>query len=450
MAAQVPRKISIAVIGGGIGGLALVLAIQRFCDLSKLTINVYESASQISQIGAGINIWERVYHMLEKLGLEADISSLLNEGQNMSWFCRKSDQPEGVPMRTIIFKEAGRMLLLHRADVQDVFLKHISPEVKIHLSHRLESFSHTEDVIEKIKLKFKDGKEARCDLLVGADGVHSVVRRQLLPYLADKLTRPELRESAEAVFSGSKVYRDLVPAEELAKAWPGHPVLGKPHIYCGKGKHVVTYPISQGRFINVVPFYTDLSLEYAPFKGSQIGQATTKEILENFSEWEPEVRALLGCMQRPSHWSVLTLKPFDTWAADGVVLIGDAAHAMTPHVGAGACEAIEDGYVLAQILARAQRKDPFEILSDETMSLYNRLRTPIGNFVQARARLQVRFYEFDEEGGDFSLLDKDSPVLRERDRLLKLSLGIEDGYMWHQHKVICETDAAVEQALSSL
>ncbi|KAL1705719.1 hypothetical protein EV121DRAFT_279442 [Schizophyllum commune] len=458
MAAQPPRKINIAVIGGGIGGLAQVLALQHFCDMSQLDVHIYEAATHINQIGAGINIWERVCEMLGEIGLKEDIERLLRENENTrewdgrltAWVCRKSDEKEGVPITEIVFEEAGRMLLLHRADVQELFMKHLSPEVHIHLSHRLESYTLTDAPIERIKLYFKGGNQARCDLLVAADGVHSVVRKQLLPELAGELGREELKDSAQPLFSGSKVYRDLVPFEELAKVWPGHPTLVKPHIYCGKNKHIITYPIHLGNkhFVNVVPFYTDPSRENTPFSGSQIGQATTEEVLKTYEGWEPEVQALLGCMAKPSHWAVLTLKPFETWAHKGVVLLGDAAHAMVPHIGAGACEAIEDGFVLAQILAHAQKKGPLEALFDETMNLYNRLRPPIANFVHDRARLQGLFYEFNEEGADLSLVEAGSPVYSEKERLAKLGHGMQDGYLWWKHSIVRETDAAVKRALA--
>ncbi|KAL1691427.1 hypothetical protein GGG16DRAFT_124909 [Schizophyllum commune] len=465
MAAQPPRKINIAVIGGGIGGLAQVLALQHFCDMSQLDVHIYEAATHINQIGAGINIWERVCEMLSEIGLKEDIERLLRENENTPWVCRKSDEKEGVPITEIVFEEAGRMLLLHRADVQELFMKHLSPEVHIHLSHRLESYSYTDAATERIRLHFKGGEEARCDLLIAADGVHSVVRKQLLPELTKELGKEELQESAQPLFSGSKVYRDLVPFEELAKVWPGHPTLVKPHIYCGKNKHIITYPIHLGNkhFVNVVPFYTDPSKENTPFSGSQIGQATTEEVLKTYEGWEPEVQALLGCMAKPSHWAVLTLKPFETWAHRGVILLGDAAHAMVPHIGAGACEAIEDGYVLAQILAYAQKKGPLEALSDETMALYNRLRPPIANFVHERARLQGLFYEFNEEGADLGLVEKGSPFYlgsvegkdegvngnkEEAKKLTKLGHGMQDGYLWWKHSIVRETDAAVKRALA--
>ena len=129
---------------------------------------------------------------------------------------------------TLLPTSADRLLLLHRAVVQDVLLKHVSPEVKIHLSHRLESYAHTEDAAQRIQLNFKNGQVARCDLLIAADGVHSTVRRQFLPRLAEKLGKPDLLESVDPLFSGSKAYRNLVPTEKLAAVWPNHPALTKP------------------------------------------------------------------------------------------------------------------------------------------------------------------------------------------------------------------------------
>ncbi|KAL1731678.1 hypothetical protein EV714DRAFT_271477 [Schizophyllum commune] len=450
MTNDAPRRINIAVIGGGIGGLATALAIQHFCDISQLEVHIYESASHINQIGAGINLWVKVCAMLSELGLKEDIDALLRANENKDWTIRKSDQEEGVPMCEVHLKDSERLLLLHRAVVQDVLLKHVSPEVKIHLSHRLESYAHIEDAAHRIHLNFKDGQVARCDLLIAADGVHSTVRRQFLPRLAEKLGKPELLESVDPLFSGSKAYRNLVPTEKLAAVWPDHPALTKPRSYCGKNKHMITYPVSGGRVVNVVPFYTDPSKIDTPFAGSQIGQGTAEEVLMIFEGWEPEVQTVLKCMDNPSHWAILTLKPFDTWADDGVFLLGDAAHAMTPHIGTGACEAIEDGYVLARILARAQKKGPLEMPSDDTEALYNRLRPPKANFVQARARLQGLLYESNEEGANLSLVEQDSPMYTATDRLERLAEGIRDGYYWpYTHSVVRQAEETVAQVLSS-
>ncbi|KAL1727078.1 hypothetical protein EV714DRAFT_286736 [Schizophyllum commune] len=428
MAAPAPRKVNIAIVGGGIGGLTLALAIQRFCDMSQLDVHIYEVASQFSQIGAGINIWGRVHKIFTNLCLDADLARLLREDDIGHFTCRKSDQAEGQTFRDV-YIENGKMMLLHRAEVQDL-LKHISPEITIHLAHRLDDYSHTNHAAERIEMRFRGGQVARCDLLIAADGVHSVVRRVFLSNSAEKTDRPELRDALAPVFSGANAYRGLVAPEQLAEVWPGHPVLKKPFIYCGKDKHVVAYPISCGRAVNDIAFYTDTSKEDTPFEGSQIGQATTEE-----------------CLRNPSHWAIVTQKPLDIWTDDGVFLLGDAAHAMTTHLGAGAGQAIEDAYILAQILAREQRNVSLAILSSETAPLYNRLRTPVANFVLSRARLQNRFYQFNEEGADLGLLQKDSPVLTETDRLPRIGHAIWDGFHWREHPVVQETDAEVARAL---
>ncbi|KAI5892271.1 FAD/NAD(P)-binding domain-containing protein [Schizophyllum commune H4-8] len=325
--------------------------------MSQLDVHIYEAASQFSQIGAGINIWGRVHQVFNDLGLEADLASLLRaddigcehwislvarlHSPSVSDFtCRKSDQAEGKTFRDV-YIENGRMMMLHRAEVQDLLLKHISPAIKIHLSHRLDDYSHNNQAAESIEMRFRGGQVAHCDLLIAADGVHSVVRPIFLSNLAEQLDKPELKDALAPVFSGSNVYRALVAPEQLEDVWQGHPVMKKPFIYCGKDKHVVAYPISCGRAINVVAFYTDMSKEDTPFEGSQIGQATTEQVLKTYEGWEPEVRAILSCMRDPSHWAIITQKPLDVWAADGVFLLGDSAHAMATHLGAGAGQAIE-------------------------------------------------------------------------------------------------------------
>ncbi|KAL1664903.1 hypothetical protein GGF50DRAFT_88386 [Schizophyllum commune] len=487
-----PQKIEIAIIGGGIGGLAFVLAMQRFCDMSKFNINVYEAATKISQIGAGITVWPRTIEMLTDLGMGKDFEAFCVDNEKLrSFVCRKSDQPEGHTFREI-FLEDGNMLMVHRAEVQEIFLKYISKDIHFHLSHRLESYTYADtNSPHRVRLKFCNGQSAHCDLLIGADGVNSVVRRAFLPHLAEKYGRPEYKESIEPLFSGSCVYRGLIPREKLAERWPGHPALDRPYQYCGKNMHIVVFPVQKGRFINVVPFYFDRSREDTTWEGPALRDATSEEILKMYEGWEPEVQALLECMENPTHWAILTVKPVDIYADDGVILLGDAVHALTPHLGAGAGQAIEDAYVLGRILGHVSGTaknglttsslhgvilpsksisiavngtspsnciSPALIssLSEKTIALYNRLRPPIANFVQARARLQTRFYNFNEVGEDLSLIEAGSPVLAEvkegagvmdEGRLAKLGHGICDGYHWRKHSIVRETDEEMKRLL---
>ena len=110
----------------------------------------------------------------------------------------------------------------------------------------------------------------------------------------------------------------------------------------------------------------------------------------------------------------------------------------------------QDGYVLARILARAQKKGPFKMLSKDPATLYNRLRPPKANFVQARARLQGLLYEFNDEGADLSLVEQNSPMYTVPDRLGRVTEGIRDGYYWpYTHSVVRQAEEDVAQALSS-
>ncbi|KAL1734895.1 hypothetical protein EV714DRAFT_185682, partial [Schizophyllum commune] len=234
--------------GAGIGGLAVVRALERFCDMSKLDVHLYESAAQISEIGAGLSIWQRVYDILVDLGLESDMQKYLENAETaMTAFTfRKSDQSEGVTFKEVCAEDGGKIFLLHRAEIQGMLLAHISSQVKIHLSHRLDGYEYTEAPTEKIKLRFRGGQEARCDLLIAADGVHSVVRRQFVARLADKLGKPDLKQAMEPEYDGSRIYRGLVPQEKLATVWRDHPALAKPYVYCGKDKYIVTYLVLCG------------------------------------------------------------------------------------------------------------------------------------------------------------------------------------------------------------
>uniref|UniRef100_D8QB72 FAD-binding domain-containing protein n=1 Tax=Schizophyllum commune (strain H4-8 / FGSC 9210) TaxID=578458 RepID=D8QB72_SCHCM len=318
--------------GAGIGGLSVVRAIERFCDMSKLDVHLYEAAAQISEIGAGLSIWQRVYDILTDLGLESDMRECLDNAetdceQSPSAFTfRKSDQPEGVTFKEVYSEDGGKSFLLHRAKIQGMLLEHISSQVKIHLSHRLDGYEYTEAPTEKIKLRFRGGQEARCDLLIAADGVHSVVRRQFVARLADKLDKPELKQAMEPEYNGSRIYRGLVPQEKLATVWLDHPALRKPNIYCGKDKYIVTYPIVKGEIVNVALFYTDKTGVETAYADPDIGDATMEEMNKMYEGWEPQVQALIKCMPDPSrHWVLLTQKPLETWADEGVMLLGDAA-----------------------------------------------------------------------------------------------------------------------------
>ncbi|KAF4618297.1 hypothetical protein D9613_011520 [Agrocybe pediades] len=243
----------IAIVGGRMEGLALAVALSKLKPEDHLEVNIYESASKLIEVGTGISFWPRGWEIMRNMGLEASLLSKLfpaghkplPEELRLLFSVRKGNQRKGTP----ILDKSGGTIPFHLADVQGVLLDHSSPSIQCHLSHRLVNFDETED---GVVLKFTNGTTATCDLLVGADGIHSRVRRSLLSEL--KLTSDqEADRRALPLWTGVYVYRYMIDANALRREYPDHPALQKMMIYCGKNKMMTAYPIRGGKFINVAP-----------------------------------------------------------------------------------------------------------------------------------------------------------------------------------------------------
>ncbi|KAK0447450.1 uncharacterized protein EV420DRAFT_1622417 [Desarmillaria tabescens] len=354
--AELNQKLRVAIIGGGIGGLTCAIALK---DCKSLEVELYESASQLTEIGAGITLWHRTWTILKNLGLEKDFLEITDE--------KPRDEP-GTKSQPLRVSDRG----FHRHDVQKALLKNLPPGVTCHLSHRLVSYSETKDGIQ---LEFQNERTAFCNLLIAADGIKSIVRAKLMaklyPEIDSKIIAP--------VFSGTLAYRGLFPVGDLAKRWPGHRALKKRMV------HIVVYPVSQGRFINVVAFSSVLSDEGKPFDGPFVAEANKDKMMSNFMDWEDEIKVLLQCIDNPTVWAIHALNPLGLYASDRVVLLGDAAHAMTPHLGAGAGQAIEDAYVLGSLLSKSA--ETLESIP-EVLAAYNKIRQPYGNYILSTAKTE--------------------------------------------------------------
>ncbi|KAF8964493.1 salicylate hydroxylase [Flammula alnicola] len=364
------ERLRIAIIGAGIGGLTLSSALGILDREHSLDVNIYEGAAQISEIGAGINFWPRTWKIMKVLGLEQKLVQWLpqipDDSERTVFQVRKSDQEEGIYIRDI--KTKGGSVRFHRADLQQTLRSQISGT--LHLSHRLISFEETE---KEVRLYFLNGKIATCDLLIGMDGIKSVVRRGFLQKQGF-LKSPSL----DPVWSGSFAYRGLIPTEKLEGLFPGHRATSIPMLYVGKLKHLIVYPVSHDKLVNVVAFVTDPSKKGTHHDGPTTTTCEQEEVLAAFRGWETEVRALVQCIERPTKWAIRALIPLDRYASGRVILAGDAAHAMTPHQGAGAGQAVEDAYILASLLChKLSTKANVPKISE----IYNSVRCPEGNRV---------------------------------------------------------------------
>ncbi|EMD36944.1 hypothetical protein CERSUDRAFT_137302 [Gelatoporia subvermispora B] len=342
----------VAVVGGGITGLAFAVGLSK--SAPDVQVDIYETTSSFGTVGAGIGMWPRVWEIMEVHGLTDAFKSLRVDvpGIDSHFKFRRSDLPRGVQ----VGEAKVDVRTYHRADLLQVLLDHIPSHYGTHFSKRLTSYSD-DPAQDSVTLIFDDGTIAACDVLIGSDGIKSVVRRILYEDLADDAqtkggsfeTVQSLRAHAHSVWSGEVAYRHIISREMVEKI-PGHPSLAGPMIYMAKHKYLLTYPISLGRAFSVGAFLTYPGKLGTNYEGPWTRDVTQEEIQAEFFGFEPAAQAVIDLMDKPSLWAINVVEDLPTFTSGRVVLLGDAAHAMRPHQGVGAGQGVEDGMVLATLL----------------------------------------------------------------------------------------------------
>jgi salicylate hydroxylase len=354
------RPSSIAIVGGGIGGLAAALSLLR----AGFDVHVYEQAPELGEAGAGVQISPNAVRVLHGLGLADELG---RAGERpLAWHQRRWDDG-----RTLLRSPlAGPMEAafgfpyyhFHRADLLSVLAAAV-PGERVHLGHRLTGL---EDRGDRVEARFANGARADADVLVGADGIHSLVRRILFG-----AERPR--------FTGCVAYRGLVPAERLRGLY----LEVTAQLWMGPGAHVVHYFVSGGRHVNVVAVIE----RDAWARESWTERGDVADALAAFEGWHPQVRTILGSLDETYIWALHDHAPLERWSAGRVTLLGDASHAMLPFMAQGAAQAIEDGAALAACLADSQ--------ADAAGALrhYEALRIPRTSRIQALSTHQkTRFH----------------------------------------------------------
>ncbi|WP_029256912.1 FAD-dependent monooxygenase [Rhodococcus erythropolis] len=319
------EKIDIAIVGGGIGGLAAA----AFLRAEGFAPVVYEQASALTEIGAGLVIAPNAGRQLRRLGV---FDHLINRGVRLDvgWEFRR--WKDGSVLSSENLETACRELYgehtytAHRADLLAA-LKSAVPESTVRLGMKCTSTDFDGD---QAVLTFASGEEVRPGLVIGADGVHSVVRRSVVG-------------NVPARESGICAFRALIP-QSRAPEFATRPAQT---LWVGPDHHLVHYPVSGGEFVNLVAF--------APSSASNVeswtATATTEELAAEFAGWDPRLLSLIEASDTPGRWALLDREPLDTWNRGHATLLGDAAHPMFPFFAQGAAQAIEDAAVLALCLA---------------------------------------------------------------------------------------------------
>ncbi|KII86084.1 hypothetical protein PLICRDRAFT_309836 [Plicaturopsis crispa FD-325 SS-3] len=432
-------KFRIAICGAGIGGLAVAVTIGKFCDLP---IDVYEAGADVSTIGAGITVWKRTWEVLEKLGLDKALwMKAVAPANGPTFSFRRSDQKEeGFEFYSHKLPSGAP---LHRADMLHTLLENLPRTCTLHLSKRLTKYVQKSS--GAITLYFADGSAVDADVLVGADGVRSPTRATLFEDLAatkGDARNADYRQYIPPKWCGLLAYRSVFPAENLKARNPGHLALTTPLMYCGKGKQVVAYPISQGHMINVVAMHYVENGAGTHFPEKWVVNVTAQDVADLYVGWEPEVVQLLQHLDRPSRWAVHVVDQLPTYASGNVALLGDAAHAMTPHCGAGAGQAIEDAYILGRFLAH-----PSTTLKNISAVLraYDEIRRPFANSIVSRSRSAGHLYMFSEPGY-YDGVDR----AHEKEKLDAIAQAIAEAWAWQKGGGVATEWEAAETRLKEM
>ena len=323
----------IIVSGAGIGGLTAALCfIQQGAE-----VTVLERAPELGDVGAGIQVPPNAMKVFENLGLDNELAKIAFRPEAIEARMGRSGLGLfNIPLADAAIARWGAPYLhIHRADyiaVLETALRKQAPSA-IQLGAELVSYSQNETGVTALLV---DGTEVTGDVLIGADGIHSPIRETMLGPQAP-------------VFTGNVAWRAVVPIEKLGDLPPRPTACA----WMGAGKHCVTYRLRRGELANLVAVVERDNWTAESRSESWVERGTHEEALADFQGWHPTITRILSEATELYRWALFDRAPLQTWIDGRVALLGDAAHPMLPFMAQGAAMAVEDGFVLANELAKA-------------------------------------------------------------------------------------------------
>jgi len=341
-----PQDTSIAVIGGGIGGLTTAISLLQ----AGFDVRVYEQARWLSEVGAGINIGPNAARLLIKLGLRDELDKVAFRSPHFHqrrW--QDGRTLTRIPLGETIEEAFGAPhMIFHRGELHAVLAKAV-PSDRVHLAHRCVGVRQNAD---KVEMEFENGATATADALIAADGIHSTVRRILLG--------PERPRFA------CRAYRGLIPAERV----PDIPK--ESTAWLGPGRHLVHYFVSGGRLLNFVGHVE----QEGWYSESWTEPGKVSDLRDAYAGWHPQVQRIIDEVDETFIWAVLDREPLDRWTYGRITMLGDACHPMIPFMGQGGAQAIEDAVAVAACLQRY----PADV--ETALTLYETIRLPRASKIQ--------------------------------------------------------------------
>jgi len=343
-------RLRAAVVGGGIGGLSAACALSR----RGVEVTVFEQADVLGEIGAGVSIFPNALRQLERMGMGPALAKVGARIGEASQYCRS----DGTKVGTVITTDSSGwngLYGMHRADLLNVLAANLPGEF-VRTGHRCVGL---EQSAAAARLTFANGETAEADVVIAADGIHSALQKYVV-------------EPKPPEYSGVRSYRGLIASDKL----PGWREAAH-QVWMGEGKHFIVFPVRAGRLLNYVGFVPSKDAKAESW--SAVGDRD--ELASAFVGWDAPVVGLLEAIESCFWWGLYDRKPLQSWTNGRLALLGDAAHAMLPHLGQGANQAIEDGVALAVLLEGRKPADVSAILPQ-----YEKMRRVRTDVIQAEAR----------------------------------------------------------------
>ena len=353
-------SLRVAIIGAGIGGLSLGLALRE----RGLRADVFEQASELAEIGAAIALSANALREYARLGLVDELaaaSTVPTELIYRHW--RDGHRIAAHPVRkdnAYVERFGAPYFGIHRADLQKTLSTAFGVE-NVHLGCRLVNLVEQSG---SVVLEFANGRIEHADVVVGADGVRSTVRRWVTG--AD-----------DALYSGTSAFRGIVPVANL----PSLPDPQAIQFWMGPDAHLLHYAI--GRNGEAVNFFAVVETPRIWLPEASVVDVPDEVPVASFRGWHPAVTEMIKAASSPIRWALFGVRPLLRWYRGRVVILGDAAHGMLPHHGQGANTSIEDAFALAGLLteksgrsrshvrplpgaaSRPHPQDPAQLLGDQ-------------------------------------------------------------------------------------